>query len=51
LDDAGIWDIVSFVRKMPAMSPETYQQLSQGLTIGLNACNVLVVLSYKRTLN
>ena len=30
LDDAGIWDIVSFVRKMPAMSPETYQQLSQG---------------------
>jgi mono/diheme cytochrome c family protein len=30
LDDAGIWDIVSFVRKMPLMSPETYQQLSQG---------------------
>jgi mono/diheme cytochrome c family protein len=30
LDDAGIWDIVSFVRKMPTMSPETYQQLSQG---------------------
>jgi mono/diheme cytochrome c family protein len=30
LDDAGIWDIVSFVRQMPAMSPETYQQLSQG---------------------
>jgi mono/diheme cytochrome c family protein len=30
LDDAEIWDIVSFVRKMPAMSPETYQQLSQG---------------------
>jgi mono/diheme cytochrome c family protein len=29
LDDAGIWDIVSFVRKLPAMSPETYQQLSQ----------------------
>jgi mono/diheme cytochrome c family protein len=30
LDDAGIWDIVSFVRKMPSMSPETYQQLSRG---------------------
>jgi mono/diheme cytochrome c family protein len=30
LDDAAIWDIVSFVRKMPAMTPETYQQLSQG---------------------
>jgi mono/diheme cytochrome c family protein len=30
LDDARIWDIVSFVRKMPLMSPETYQQLSQG---------------------
>jgi mono/diheme cytochrome c family protein len=30
LDDAEIWDIVSFVRKMSAMSPETYQQLSQG---------------------
>ena len=30
LDDAGIWDIVSFVRKMPSVSPETYQQLSQG---------------------
>ena len=30
LDDAAVWDIVAFVRKMPAMSPETYQQLSQG---------------------
>jgi len=29
LDDAAIWDIVSFVRKMPAMSPEQYQRLSQ----------------------
>jgi mono/diheme cytochrome c family protein len=28
LDDAAIWDIVSFVRKMPAMTPEAYQQLS-----------------------
>jgi len=30
LDDAAIWDIVSFVRKMPGMTPEAYQQLSQG---------------------
>jgi cytochrome c553 len=29
LDDEAIWDVVSFVRKMPDMSPETYQQLSQ----------------------
>jgi mono/diheme cytochrome c family protein len=29
LDDAAIWEIVSFVRKMPDMTPETYQQLSQ----------------------
>jgi hypothetical protein len=27
---AAIWDVVSFVRKMPVMTPETYQQLSQG---------------------
>jgi mono/diheme cytochrome c family protein len=30
LDDAAIWDVVSFVRKMPGMTPETYQQVSQG---------------------
>ena len=30
LDDAAIWDIVAFVRKLPEMSSETYQQLSQG---------------------
>ena len=30
LDDAKIWDIVAFVRKMPEMSPESYQELSQG---------------------
>jgi mono/diheme cytochrome c family protein len=30
LDDAAVWDVVAFVRKLPAMSPETYQQLSQG---------------------
>jgi mono/diheme cytochrome c family protein len=29
LEDAAIWDLVSFVRKMPAMSPEAYQELSQ----------------------
>ena len=28
LNDAAIWDIVSFVRQMPMMTPETYQQLS-----------------------
>jgi mono/diheme cytochrome c family protein len=28
LDDAAIWDIVSFVRRMPAMTPEAYQRLS-----------------------
>jgi mono/diheme cytochrome c family protein len=32
LDDAAIWDIVAFVRKMPAMTPETYQELSRGHT-------------------
>jgi mono/diheme cytochrome c family protein len=30
LDDVVIWDIVAFVRKMPEMTPETYQQLSTG---------------------
>jgi len=30
LDDAAIWDIVSFVRKMPGMTPEAYQQRSHG---------------------
>jgi len=29
LDDAQIWEIVSFVRKMPAMTPETYQELTR----------------------
>jgi mono/diheme cytochrome c family protein len=29
LDDEAIWDVVAFVRKMPDMTPETYQQLSQ----------------------
>jgi mono/diheme cytochrome c family protein len=29
LDDADIWDLVAFLRQMPAMTPETYQQLSK----------------------
>lgn len=28
LDDAAIWDLVAFVRQLPAMAPEAYQQLS-----------------------
>jgi mono/diheme cytochrome c family protein len=27
LDDDAIWDVVAFVRKMPGMSPDDYQQL------------------------
>jgi mono/diheme cytochrome c family protein len=30
LDDAAIWEIVAFVRKMPEMTPESYERLSQG---------------------
>jgi cytochrome c553 len=30
LDDASIWDVVAFIRKMPAMTPETYRELSRG---------------------
>jgi cytochrome c553 len=29
LDDAEIWDLVSFIRKMPDMTPESYQELSR----------------------
>jgi mono/diheme cytochrome c family protein len=29
LDDETIWDVVAFVRKMPDMTPETYQRISQ----------------------
>ena len=29
LDDAAIWDLVAFVRKLPAMTAETYQELSR----------------------
>jgi mono/diheme cytochrome c family protein len=28
LDDAAIWELVAFVRKLPAMTPETYAELS-----------------------
>ena len=28
--DAAIWDVVAFLRQMPAMTPNTYQQLSKG---------------------
>jgi len=30
LDEPTIWDIVAFLRQMPTVSPETYQQLSHG---------------------
>jgi mono/diheme cytochrome c family protein len=29
LNDAQIWDVVAFVRKLPSMTPEDYQQLLQ----------------------
>jgi mono/diheme cytochrome c family protein len=29
LDDAAIWDVVAFVRKMPSLTAEDYQQLAQ----------------------
>jgi len=29
LNDAAIWDIVAFARRMPLMTPEAYQQLSR----------------------
>ena len=29
LDDAEIWDVVAFVRKMPSLTPAEYQQLAQ----------------------
>ena len=32
VDDSTIWDIVAFVRQMPIMSPETYEQLSRSHT-------------------
>ena len=30
LDDPAVWDLVAFLRQMPSMTPETYQQLSKG---------------------
>jgi mono/diheme cytochrome c family protein len=32
LDDAAIWELVAFVRQMPNMSTDTYQQLASGHT-------------------
>src|SRR5271154_887927 len=29
LDDEAIWNIVAFIRKMPDMTPDSYQRLSQ----------------------
>jgi mono/diheme cytochrome c family protein len=29
LDDAAIWEIVAFLRKLPSMTPESYRELSQ----------------------
>ena len=29
LDDDAIWDVVAFVRRMPNLTPEEYQQLAQ----------------------
>jgi mono/diheme cytochrome c family protein len=29
LDDDDIWNVVAFIRKMPDMTPDTYQELSQ----------------------
>lgn len=29
LDDAAIWDVVSFVRSMPGMTPELYREISR----------------------
>ena len=29
LEDAAVWDVVAFVLKLPTMTPEKYQELSQ----------------------
>jgi mono/diheme cytochrome c family protein len=34
LDDAAVWDVVAFVRKLPGMSAEDYQRLVQGTQAG-----------------
>jgi mono/diheme cytochrome c family protein len=36
LDDAAIWEVVSFVRSMPAMTPETYREISRPQPPGRN---------------
>ena len=30
LDDASIWEVVAFLRKMPSMTPESYRELARG---------------------
>jgi mono/diheme cytochrome c family protein len=37
LDDEAIWDLVAFVRQMPTMTPETFQQLAQPRTERVDA--------------
>ena len=29
LDDPAIWELVAFIERMPAMSPEDYQHLTR----------------------
>ncbi|HEV2285194.1 MAG TPA: cytochrome c, partial [Steroidobacteraceae bacterium] len=29
LDDAALWDLVAFVRRLPAMSEETYERMTR----------------------
>jgi mono/diheme cytochrome c family protein len=29
LDDAAIWELVAFIERLPAMSPEDYQRLTR----------------------
>jgi len=33
LDDAAVWDLISFIRKMPDMTAETYQRLASVTSI------------------
>jgi mono/diheme cytochrome c family protein len=37
LDDEAIWDLVAFVRQVPTMTPETFQQLAQPRTERVDA--------------
>jgi mono/diheme cytochrome c family protein len=40
LDDGVIWDIVAFVRQMPAMTPETYRVLSRNASSVLSSSSM-----------